>query len=142
MYDATTVSLIALPLLLKIKKPPTGKTTNRSKIANKFHPSSARNQTNQFVLGRDDKGGALYQKFKHSQLLQLEHEAEQARAFYHQDKHALDQWKVLTDQRENRLSRMATGELFLDQDAWSKEVDRSITSLIAFLDLFKSQQKR
>jgi hypothetical protein len=93
------------------------------------------------VLGRDDKDGALHQKFKHSQLLQLEQKAEQARSLYRQDQQALQQWKVLADQRENRLNKLATEELDFAQDTWSKEVDRSITNLIAFLDLFKHKQK-
>jgi hypothetical protein len=142
MYDATTVTLMALHFLLKTKKPPTDnkQTTNRLNIANKLHPSAARNKANQFVLGRDDKDGALHQKFKHSQLLQLEQKAEQARSLYHQDQQALQQWKVLADQRENRLNKLATEELDFAQDTWSKEVDRSITNLIAFLALFKHKQ--
>ena len=137
MYDATTVALMAIYFLLKTKKP----TTNCSNIANKLHPSASRNQANQFVLGRDDKDGALHQKFKHSQLLQLEQQAEQARSLYHQDQQALQQWKVLANQREDRLNQMATGEPDYAQDNWSKEVDRSITNLIAFLDLFRYKQK-
>ena len=117
---------MALHFLLKIKKPPTDnkQTTNRSNIANKLHTSASRNQANQFVLGRDDKDGALHQKFKHSQLLQLEQQAEQARSLYHQDQQALQQWKVLANQREDRINQMATGEPDYAQDDWSKEVNR------------------
>ena len=36
---------------------------------------------------------------------------------------------------------MATGEPDYALDDWSKEVNRSITNLIAFIDLFKYKQK-
>ena len=137
MYDATTIALMAAHYLL------TGSGTNSSrlKLANRLHPSACTKQTNQFVLGRDDSNGALHQKFKHSQLLHLEQQAEQARILYHQDQKAIQQWEVLTKQGEERLNQMQTGEPNYELDGWSKEVDRSITNLMAFINLFKYKQK-
>ena len=131
MYDATTIALMAAHYLL------TGSGTNSSrlKLANRLHPSACTKQTNQFVLGRDDSNGALHQKFKHSQLLHLEQQAEQARILYHQDQKALQQWEVLTKQGEERLNQMQTGEPNYELDGWSKEVDRSISNLMAFINL-------
>jgi hypothetical protein len=136
-YHATTIALMATHYLLKSP----GATPNCLNIANKLHPSASTNQTNQFVLGCDGSNGALYQKFKHSQLLHLKQQTKQARSLYHQDQQALQQWRVLTNQCEERLNQMATGELDYAQDDWSKEVNRSITNLIAFIDLFKYKQK-
>ena len=133
---------MAIHSLLKVKKPSPAKSTNLSRIANKLHPSSAHGQTNQFVLGRNDKGGALYQKFKHSQIQILEQAAEQVRASKPQDKQALDHWKTITNHRKIRLSKLATGGPPLNQDGWSEEVERSITSLIAYLGLFKTKQEQ
>jgi hypothetical protein len=117
MYDATTIALMAAHYLL------TGSGTNSSrlKLANILHPCACTKQANQFVLGRDDSNGALHQKFKHSQLLHPEKQAEQARSLCHQDQKALQQWEVLTNQREERLK---TGEPNYELDGWSKGVDR------------------
>jgi hypothetical protein len=75
-------------------------------------------------------------------ILHPEKQAEQARSLYHQDQQALQQWRVLTNQCEERLNQMATGEPDYAQDDRCKEVNRSITNLIVFIDLFKYKQKQ
>ena len=67
MFDATTVTLLALQTLLRSPKT----TPKLSEAADRLQFSPDLDKENHFMLDRDSNDGALYQKLRHSQIQSL-----------------------------------------------------------------------
>ena len=135
MHDTTTLAFLAIHCFMKATK-----STKCSNMANKYHPSASVEGTNQFVLGRNEEKGALYQKFKHSQIHHLEQKAERIIKQQQQSKPALEKWKELANDRTNRLSAIAAGTTDQAHTDWANKVEESISKLIDFNRRFKTKE--
>ena len=138
VFDATTLVLMASRYLLLGTSQNVGK--RRVKLANTLLPSACTEHTNQFILGRDDPYGALYQKFKHAQLLDLEQEAETISKYFDKSEEQNQQWSLLTVARTKRLTHLRSGEASPSPEEWSEIVERSINNLSEFINHFKHAQ--
>ena len=136
MHDTTTLALIAVHCFMKATK-----NAKCSNMANKYHPSASTKGTNQFVLNRDEEKGALYQKFKHSQIHHLEQEAERIIKQQQQNQPLIEKWKALANERNNRLNVMAAGKTDYAHNGWANKVEESISKLIEFNSLFKTKKE-
>jgi hypothetical protein len=138
VFDATTLVLMASHYLLLGSNKNVKNT--RLKLANTLLPSACTEQTNQFILGRDDPYGALYQKFKHAQLLHIEQEDEIISKSYDPDQEQSQRWSLLTMARTERLAHLRSGESSPSPEEWSEEVERTINNLNDFINQFKHIQ--
>ena len=133
VFDATTIAFVALHALLR--KP--AKLTKLSDIADRLLPSSTPSLTNQFLLDRDRDGGALYQKLRHAQILNLERTADHMKKSRDHNEEANNHLKILSENREARISKLNTNPAPFSQTDWAEEIDKTTNTLVIYLDLFK-----
>lgn len=116
MFDATTVTLLALQTLLRSPKT----TPKLSEAADRLQFSPDLDKENHFMLDRDSNDGALYQKLRHSQIQSLEKSVYQLQTPGKENEAATSQMNTLEENRRSRLDKLQADPTHLTQAEWKK----------------------